>query len=115
MGLSLTEFVFSSAIPRPGFLQTVAGSVTRMEVSVTVQNTGLLVGDEVVMAYFNPVNVSLKVYPVKSLFDFSRVSDLQPNATEVVRFRFNAPSPTLTSTLTLTPTLTLTRPPSPNL
>merc|ERR1712080_56101 len=44
--------------------------------TIQVQNAGQLTGDEVVMAYFMPVGVKLDVHPVKSLFDFKRISDV---------------------------------------
>eukprot|EP00928_Gymnodinium_smaydae_P020614 TRINITY_DN17970_c0_g1_i1.p1 TRINITY_DN17970_c0_g1~~TRINITY_DN17970_c0_g1_i1.p1 ORF type:complete len:371 (-),score=52.95 TRINITY_DN17970_c0_g1_i1:46-1158(-) len=89
-GLSLTRFKLSfQALPQHMFLPTadVRGkqSIERTY-SVKVHNAGLLMGDEVVMAYFKPLHVNLPQYPNKSLFDFRRVSDLAPGADAVVTF-----------------------------
>ena len=35
-----------------------------------------VLGDEVVQAYFHPLNVDVEQHPIKSMFDFSRLKDV---------------------------------------
>ena len=90
-GISLTRFTLSAATPTPTF-QAVTGSHQVMEAEITVQNVGELPGDEVVMAYLHPKNVSLLTYPVKTLFDFQRLNHLVPGESRNATFRFEAGS-----------------------
>merc|ERR1712166_92164 len=84
-GLSLTSFklLTDSAQSKKLTLATVGSNLS---FTIIVQNTGKLTGDEVVMAYFSPVDVDIDVHPIKSLFDFIRVHDLADGASESVKF-----------------------------
>ena len=92
-GLSLTSFElsFAGAAPQHSSLHT--ASDTSLNISVQVANTGKRVGDEVIQAYFLPSNLpGLKLHPRKAMFDFVRVSDLQPGAKTTVSFSVSADS-----------------------
>ena len=92
-GLSLTSFElsFAGAAPQHSSLHT-AGDAS-LNISVTVANTGKRVGDEVIQAYFLPSKLpGLKLHPRKAMFDFVRVSDLQPGAKTTVSFSVSADS-----------------------
>lgn len=69
-GLSLTKFTLQLQAS-PGDQIDIRESKTY---TVVVSNKGPLDGDEVVMAYFHPIKVGLPQHPVKSLFDFKRVT-----------------------------------------
>ena len=88
-GQSLTSFALSfgktdTHLTPPGMAEiptasgATAGGGATYEVKVT--NTGRLVGDEIVMAYFVPTAIGLKVHPARSLFDFQRAADVAPGA-----------------------------------
>jgi len=59
-----------------------------VELSVDVQNTGQLAGDEVVQVYVKDVNASVRT-PIQSLQGFERVH-LKPGQKQTVRFRLTA-------------------------
>ncbi|MDH3268247.1 MAG: glycoside hydrolase family 3 C-terminal domain-containing protein [Ignavibacteria bacterium] len=79
-GLSYTTFTYSNLFVSP----TSAYAGEFINISVDVQNTGSLTGDEVVQLYLTDVNSSL-VMPVKQLKGFKRVT-LQPGETQTVEF-----------------------------
>ena len=83
-GLSYTNFTYSNfALSSKKINQS--GQVT---VSVTVQNTGKMAGDEVVQLYVHDVEASVK-RPVKELRGFSRVS-LEPGQKQTASFALPA-------------------------
>ena len=93
-GLSLASFKLTGL--KAGTLSAATGSDTFMSISLTVSNAGTgetsggMTGDEVVMAYMEPQGISLATHPVKSLFDFTRVKDLQPGHSAQVSFSFTS-------------------------
>ena len=94
-GLSLTEFKLTglkTEHDQGGHqgLSALTGSDSKMRLSLGVANAGGITGDEVVMAYVMPLNISLSTHPVKSLFDFARVKDITPGDTTQVTFEFTA-------------------------
>lgn len=78
-GLSYTTFAYSGLTARE---QLASGEPLLVE--VTVENTGELAGDEIVLLYLQDVYASV-TRPVKELKAFQRVS-LEPHASQVVRF-----------------------------
>jgi hypothetical protein len=93
-GLSLTDWKlrFESGIPPPLITLDTANSVV-VNVSLTVTNSGSISGDSVIQAYFLPTAVpGLTLFPQKSLFDFSRVSDVPAGGSASVVFSVSADS-----------------------
>lgn len=101
-GLSLTAFTLtfaastastaSTAAPGPSAAVGAAsthsnitlatdGSTGNVTFTIDVNNVGAVTGDAVVMAYMIPSKVSLKQYPVKSLFDFARLNNVGASTT----------------------------------
>jgi beta-D-xylosidase 4 len=80
-GLSYTQFTLTWTDPTTtALLSSLRDSVNY---TVTVTNTGSVVGDEVVLAYFKPTN-DAKI--IKQLFGFQRVT-LQPKEKVVLTFQ----------------------------
>ena len=90
-GLSLTTFELALGSAKGLQLETTDASSV-LQVQVTVINSGSRMGDEVCMAFLLPQHVALKQHPVKSLFDFQRVHDLQPGQNKTLSFRFTRES-----------------------
>ena len=95
-GLSLTAFTltFAASTAAPGPSAAVWAASTRSNITlatdgstgnvtftIDVNNVGAVTGDAVVMAYMIPSKVSLKQYPVKSLFDFARLDNVGASTT----------------------------------
>lgn len=89
-GLSLTKFTLDFGSTPSSKAST--SDVSKQRYKIKVTNAGSMKGDEVVMAYFHPKEVDLKQFPQKSLFDFQRVSDLEPGSSVVVSFALSAES-----------------------
>ena len=83
-GLSYTTFTYSNLIVSP----SAASSGETINVSITVQNTGIRTGDEVVQLYLTDVNSSVEM-PVKQLKGFQRIN-LQPGESQLVTFKLTA-------------------------
>jgi beta-glucosidase len=79
-GLSYTHFEYSNLRISPKNIQT-NGTV---EVSIDVQNSGAVEGDEIVQLYIHDI-ISLPVRPVKELKDFVRIN-FKPGETRTVKF-----------------------------
>jgi beta-glucosidase len=79
-GLSYTTFAYSDLEIAP----TTIKPASRVNISVTVKNTGTRAGDEVVQIYLNDV-ISSVVTPVTELKAFQRIS-LAPGECRTVRF-----------------------------
>jgi hypothetical protein len=85
-GLSLTKFTLKfNASEKDGESLPTSGAANT-SFSIVVTNTGSLQGDEVVMAYFMPIDVALPLHPRKALFDFQRLHDIAPGASTTVTF-----------------------------
>ena len=82
-GLSYTSFEYSNLQITP----EETGPAGDVYVSVDVQNTGKMNGDEVVQLYINDVISSLST-PVKELKGFEKIS-LAPGEKKTVRFRLS--------------------------
>jgi beta-glucosidase len=78
-GLSYTSFTYKQLQLQDSIT---AGEV--LELSVEVENTGKVAGDEVVQVYVKDVEASVRV-PVHALQDFRRVH-LQPDEKQTVNF-----------------------------
>ena len=79
-GLSYTKFEYHNfSVPK----ETRAGE--DVKISVEVQNTGKVAGDEVVQLYVRDVEASVPT-PIRSLQGFKRIH-LKPGETRVVEFR----------------------------
>lgn len=96
-GLSLTTFKLSFSNPghvdqgidNVFHLQT-DGSSSSIQIEIGVQNIGAIPGDEVVQAFSRPIEVpTLATVPIKSLFHFVRVHDIEQEDTATVRFDIN--------------------------
>jgi beta-glucosidase len=83
-GLSYTKFEYSDLEVSPKKV----GAKGRVDISVTVTNTGEKEGDEVVQLYVNDV-CSSRVTPVKELKGFERVS-LKPGESKRLTFMVNS-------------------------
>ncbi|MCX6122873.1 MAG: glycoside hydrolase family 3 C-terminal domain-containing protein [Ignavibacteriales bacterium] len=79
-GLSYTHFEYSNLRIAPKNIQT-NGTV---EVSIDVQNSGAVEGDEIVQLYIHAI-ISLPTRPVKELKDFTRIH-LKPGELRTMRF-----------------------------
>ena len=84
-GLSYTNFKFSE--PKVS-KSTFSGTDDAVTVSVTVTNTGSVIGDEVVQMYIRD-NISSYTRPVKELKGYQRVT-LQPGETKTVSMQVTA-------------------------
>jgi beta-glucosidase len=82
-GLSYTTFDVSKPVLTP----TTVGRNGRVTATVTVKNTGLVAGDEVVQLYLNDPVASIS-QPVKRLRGFQRLT-LAPGQTEKVTFHLD--------------------------
>nr|MDO8082139.1 glycoside hydrolase family 3 N-terminal domain-containing protein [Candidatus Freyarchaeota archaeon] len=82
-GLSYTRFEYSDLEVSPKKV----GVKGRVNVSVTVKNTGEIAGDEVVQLYINDV-CSSRVTPIKELKGFERLS-LKPDESKRLTFVLN--------------------------
>ena len=95
-GLSLSSFSLAFASATAGAAATMTlctdGSSPDLELELVATNHGPLTGDTVVMAYFHPLSVALPLHPVKSLFNFTRLSDMAVGTTAVARFAVNTRS-----------------------
>ena len=99
-GQSLTEFEFSwqpNGVPhqQAAVALNTDGSSADATVVVAVRNTGAVTGDEVVQAYFRPVNATVSPavpLPRKQLFNFTRLRDIKPGSTAHTGFAINARS-----------------------
>ena len=69
-GLSYTEFSYSKLVVSPASIK-ICDSV---KVSVSVQNTGDVNGDEVIQVYLKPPTISRKTFPNVELVGFERAS-----------------------------------------
>jgi beta-glucosidase-like glycosyl hydrolase len=87
-GMSLTEFTLTSEMDGKTSTLSTDGSSSALSVDVQIHNAGALMkGDNVVQAYLMPTSVpTLKVYPVKALFDFQRIRDVAPGESTSVKF-----------------------------
>ena len=84
-GLSYTEFQFSDLVVSPSSIKP----CDSVKVSVSVQNTGDLLGDEVVQVYLQPPKISGKDFtPNIQLLAFERVS-IEPSSTQASSFLLN--------------------------
>jgi len=83
-GLSYTEFSYSPLHISPEFI----GSNEKVNVTVTVANTGDRTGDEVVQLYVRDVEASVP-RPLKKLMGFERIN-LDPGVSRTVKFELLA-------------------------
>ena len=83
-GLSYTEFKYSNLVVTPSTIK----QCDSIKVSVSVQNTGDLMGDEVTMVYLKPPAVENKPFPNIELVAFDRVS-IKPSDIHVASFEVN--------------------------
>lgn len=81
-GLSYTSFKYDSLI-----VPSMISLGNNFEISVTIINSGIRSGDEVVQVFINDV-VSSVTTPVKKLVAFRRIN-LKPNETKTIKFRID--------------------------
>jgi len=81
-GLSYTTFGYSGLTVE----KTAGGG---LKVSVDVENTGRVPGDEVAQLYIRRVSPSATVHPLRRLIGFERLHDIAPGAREKAEFIVN--------------------------
>ncbi|MBR2824197.1 MAG: glycoside hydrolase family 3 C-terminal domain-containing protein [Clostridia bacterium] len=81
-GLSYTSF-------RYGDLRADKTTGGGLEVSVEVENTGSVPGDEVAQLYIRRVSPSATVHPLRRLIGFERLHDIDPGERRTARFTVN--------------------------
>eukprot|EP00041_Stephanoeca_diplocostata_P027569 m.760704 g.760704 ORF g.760704 m.760704 type:complete len:805 (-) comp23202_c0_seq2:335-2749(-) len=85
-GLSYTTFALGSSPSVSANELYTDDLTTDIVISVNVSNTGNKNGDVVLMAYMVPTKILLPQYPIKSLFDFERVSSIAAQSTITATF-----------------------------
>ena len=81
-GLSYTTFSYGNLC---------AGrSGNGLKVSVNIQNTGDVPGDEVVQLYIRRISPSQTVHPIRRLIGFERLHDISPGESRSAKFTVNA-------------------------
>ena len=84
-GLSYTSFVYSNLTVTP----TVSNGCNSVKVTVSVQNTGKVAGDEVIQVYLTPPKLSDKpFFPNIQLVGFTRVN-IKPGDSYMATFELN--------------------------
>ena len=91
-GLSLTTFKLSFTNPTNIIHLKTDGSSPNVKVNIDVSNVGSIMGDEVVQAYLRPTSVpGIQTTPIKSLFHFERLNNIDAGKTVGVIFELNCP------------------------
>jgi hypothetical protein len=92
-GTSLTKFAleFDGGMPPVCIIHIGEADADGCDYKIKVSNQGKLVGDEVVQAYFHPLKVAVAQHPIKSMFDFRRLRDVNAGDSALATF---AASPT---------------------
>ena len=86
-GLSYTTFdvTFVSIYP----YSTISADSQQFQITVQVQNNGKVAGDHVILIYAKPpLDSATSGLPIKSLVQFHRVSNIQPNEIKIINCAF---------------------------
>jgi beta-glucosidase len=83
-GLSYTTFAFSDlTVTQP------SGLDVSFRVAVKVQNTGEVVGSEVVQLYVTPSSTTKLTHPVRTLRGYAKVKDLKPGEIKEIEVKMD--------------------------
>ncbi len=84
-GLSFTEFKYSNLVVTPATIK----ECDSVNVSVSIQNTGNVMGDEVTLVYLKPPKISNKTFPNIELVAFDRAT-IKAGMTRVASYKIDA-------------------------